>query len=94
MQAGLMKLRKQLTVETGPSAAELAAQKAESPAADEAAADTLNQEAASESEVVRRFFQVRLTADTEQINAQITSYTSIRKKHVCMIAHQRHLQKL
>ena len=62
MQDGLTKLRKQLTIETGPSAAELAAQKAESPAADAAAADTLNEEAAGENEVVRRFFQVSRTA--------------------------------
>lgn len=55
MQAGLTKLRKQLTVETGPSAAELAAQKAESTSAGESATNTLNEEAASESEVVGGF---------------------------------------
>lgn len=53
--AGLTKLRKQLTVETGPSAAELAAQKAESTSAGESATNTLNEEAASESEVVGGF---------------------------------------
>ena len=58
LKGGLAKLRKQLTVETGPSAAELAAQKAESASAGEAASNTLDEEAASESEVVRRFFQV------------------------------------
>ena len=58
MQGGLAKLRKQLTVETGPSAAELAAEKAESASAGEAASNTLTEEAAGESEVVRRFFQV------------------------------------
>lgn len=58
MQGGLAKLRKQLTVETGPSAAELAAEKAESASAGESASNTLSEEAAGESEVVRRFFQV------------------------------------
>ena len=58
MQDGLTRLRKQLTVDTGPSAAELAAQKAESPSAGEAASNALSEEAAGESEVVRRFFQV------------------------------------
>ncbi|DBA84663.1 hypothetical protein WJX77_003902 [Trebouxia sp. C0004] len=50
--AGLMKSRKQLTVETGPSAAELAAQEAES-----VGTAFEHAEVASESEVVRRFFQ-------------------------------------
>lgn len=56
MQAGLMKSRKQLTVETGPSAAELAAQKAESTPPEGTAFE--HAEVAGESEVVRRFFQV------------------------------------
>ena len=56
MQAGLMKSRKQLTVETGPSAAELAAQKAESNPPEGTAFE--HAEVAGESEVVRRFFQV------------------------------------
>lgn len=56
MQAGLMKSRKQLTIETGPSAAELAAQKAESTPPEGTAFE--HAEVAGESEVVRRFFQV------------------------------------
>ncbi len=51
-----MKSRKQLTVETGPSAAELAAQKAESTPPEGTAFE--HAEVAGESEVVRRFFQV------------------------------------
>lgn len=53
VQAGLTKLRKQLTVETGPSPAELAAQKAESASAGESATNTLLEEAAGENEVVQ-----------------------------------------
>lgn len=53
--AGLMKSRKQLTVETGPSAAELAAEKAESTPPEGTAFE--HAEVAGESEVVRRFFQ-------------------------------------
>ena len=53
MQAGLTKLRKQLTVETGPSPAELAAQKAESASAGGSATNTLLEEAAGENEVVQ-----------------------------------------
>ena len=56
MQARLKKVRKQLTVETGPSAAELAAQKAES--TPPGAKEFEHAEVAAESEVVRRFFQV------------------------------------
>ncbi|KAL3134683.1 hypothetical protein ABBQ32_007686 [Trebouxia sp. C0010 RCD-2024] len=55
--AGLTKLRKQLTVETGPSPAELAAQKAESASAGESATNTLLEEAAGENEVVQRWGQ-------------------------------------
>ena len=51
-----MKSRKQLTVETGPSAAELAAEKAESTLPEGTAFE--HAEVAGESEVVRRFFQV------------------------------------
>ena len=52
-----MKSRKQLTVETGPSAAELAAQKAESTPPE--GTEFEHAEVAGESEVVRRFFQVQ-----------------------------------
>ena len=58
MQTKVMKSRKQLTVEFGPSAAELAAQKAESTPPE--GTDFEHAEVAGESEVVRRFFQVRL----------------------------------
>lgn len=53
--AKVMKSRKQLTVELGPSAAELAAQKAESTGPE--GTDFEHAEVAGESEVVRRFFQ-------------------------------------
>lgn len=66
VQAGLTKSRKQLTIETGPSAAELAAQKAESTPA--AGTEFEHAEVAGESEVVRRFFQVSQIADNDIVH--------------------------